>query len=175
MEQRTVVSFLTLTGFKAKEIEMELTGMYGDAVLQISAVNKWRTRFLEGKTELGNGPRSGRPANSDCTQAIAELIREHPFLNAKYYSEISGSRKRHVSEFFTRNSGPNVSSSMDSTPAHPEQNMKASRVAMSHQLLEILQPCQARGFVHFLTGDESWLFLEYPNYGALSCRGCVQR
>jgi len=61
-----------------------------------------------------------------------------------------------------------VSSSMGSTSAHPEQNMKASRVAMSHQLLEILQHCQATDFVNFLTGDESWFFLEYPHYGMMS-------
>jgi hypothetical protein len=42
-----------------------------------------------------------------------------------------------------------VSYSMGSTPAHSEQNMKASRVAMSHQLLEILQHCQTTDFVNF--------------------------
>jgi hypothetical protein len=54
---------------------------------------------------------------------------------------------------------------MGSTPAHPEQNMNASRVAMSHQLLEILQHCQATDFVNFLTGDESSFRLEHPQYG----------
>jgi histone-lysine N-methyltransferase SETMAR len=54
-------------------------------------------------------------------------------------------------------------SSIGSTSAHP--NMKASRVAMSHQLLEILQHCQATSFVNFLTGDESWFFSEHLHYG----------
>jgi hypothetical protein len=43
--------------------------------------------------------------------------------------------------------------------------MKALRVVISHQLLEILQHCQATDFVNFLAGDEWWLFLEYPHYG----------
>jgi hypothetical protein len=39
--------------------------------------------------------------------------------------------------------------------------MKASRVAMPHQFLAILQPCQATDFVNFLIWDESWSVLEY--------------
>jgi hypothetical protein len=54
---------------------------------------------------------------------------------------------------------------MGFTRAHPEQNMKASRVDMSYQLLEILQHCQATDFVNFLTEDESWFVLEYLHYG----------
>jgi hypothetical protein len=40
MEQRAVVCLLTFKGFKAQEIKMELTSMYGDETLQISAVNQ---------------------------------------------------------------------------------------------------------------------------------------
>jgi hypothetical protein len=43
--------------------------------------------------------------------------------------------------------------------------MKASRVAMSNQLLEIAQHCQATDFVNFLSEDESWFLLEHPHYG----------
>jgi hypothetical protein len=42
-----------------------------------------------------------------------------------------------------------VSFSMEITPAQPEQNMKASRIAISHQALEILQHCQATDFLNF--------------------------
>jgi transposase len=74
MEQRVIARLLTLKGLKATEIEMELTSVYIDEALQISAVNKWRRHFLQGRTELGDKPRSGRPANSDLRQVIAELI-----------------------------------------------------------------------------------------------------
>jgi hypothetical protein len=81
------------------------------------------------------------------------------FFLPKYYANISWSQKRHVSDFLTRNSGSKVSSSMGFAPAHPEQNMKVSRVVMSHQLIEILQHCQATYFLNFLTGTSrgsSW-------------------
>jgi hypothetical protein len=50
MEQRQIVRFFTLKSLKAKEIEMELTSMYGDEALSISAMKKWRTYFLQRKT-----------------------------------------------------------------------------------------------------------------------------
>jgi hypothetical protein len=55
-EQRAAVRFLTRKGLKAKEVEMELTSAYGDEAFQISAVKKWRTRFLPGRKELGDDP-----------------------------------------------------------------------------------------------------------------------
>jgi hypothetical protein len=64
MEQLIVLGFLTLQGLKAKEIGMELTTAYGNEKLQISAVKQRRRRFLQGRREFGDGPRSGRPVNS---------------------------------------------------------------------------------------------------------------
>jgi hypothetical protein len=38
MEQRAVVRFLAVKGFKADEIRMELTSVYGGKALRISAL-----------------------------------------------------------------------------------------------------------------------------------------
>jgi hypothetical protein len=65
MEQRTVVRVVTLKCLSAMEIEMEVTSTYCDEALQIFAVKKWRTRFMEGRTELEDDPRSGRHDSSD--------------------------------------------------------------------------------------------------------------
>jgi transposase len=83
MEQRAVVRFLALKGFKAQETEIDLTTMYGDKVFQISTVEKWQSPFLQRRTELEDDPRSGRPVNSDLAQGIAELIRKRSFLSCK--------------------------------------------------------------------------------------------
>jgi hypothetical protein len=62
---------------------MELTDVYGDEALQISALKKLLSSFLQGRTELGDDPRSGKSANSDLTQMIAKFIRERSFLSRK--------------------------------------------------------------------------------------------
>jgi hypothetical protein len=58
---------LTLKCLKAQEIEMKFTNMYENEALQISVVKKWSTRFMLGKTKLGDRRRSGRPASSNLT------------------------------------------------------------------------------------------------------------
>jgi transposase len=67
MERRAAVRFLTVKGLKSRDVEMELTSVYDDEGCQISAGKKWRRRFLQRRTELGDDPRSGKPANSDLT------------------------------------------------------------------------------------------------------------
>jgi hypothetical protein len=47
MEQGVVVCILTGKSHKAQEIQMNLTCMYEDEVLKISAIKKWQTHFLE--------------------------------------------------------------------------------------------------------------------------------
>jgi hypothetical protein len=72
MERRAVVHFLTLKGLKTEVIEMKLTIGYGDEPIQTSVAKKWRMRFLQGKTELGDDPQSGESANSGLTEVIVE-------------------------------------------------------------------------------------------------------
>jgi hypothetical protein len=40
---------------------------------------------------------------------------------------------------------------------------KQNRVTFSHALLEVLHWEQQNNFDRVITGDESWLFLHYPN------------
>jgi transposase len=83
MEQWAVVHLLSLKSFNANETETELTSVHDDEAFQISAIKKWRTRFMQKRTEFEDDLRSGRPANSDLTQVIAEFIRERSFLSCK--------------------------------------------------------------------------------------------
>jgi hypothetical protein len=105
MGKPAVVRYLPLTGFKAKESEMELTNTYGNEELPIFGLKKWRTRFLQGRTEFGDDARSGWSANSDLTQVIAELIRNGSFLSCQRLCKHLRVSKEHISDFFMRNSG----------------------------------------------------------------------
>jgi hypothetical protein len=122
---------LTLKGLKAKEIEMELTSVYEDETLQISAAKKWRTCFLQGRIEFGDYSRSGRPANSDLTQAIAEFIRERPFLSCKILCRHLRVSNETCLRFFTRNSGSKnfiFDGFHTSSPRTEHENLKSCHV-----------------------------------------------
>jgi hypothetical protein len=49
MKPPSVVRSLILKGLRLKEIKIELTNMYGDEALLITAVKKWLTCFMQGE------------------------------------------------------------------------------------------------------------------------------
>jgi hypothetical protein len=65
MELRAVVRFFTAKKLFARGIRAELEGVDGYEALCLSAVEKWRRRFANGRITLEDDPRSGRPPQSD--------------------------------------------------------------------------------------------------------------
>jgi hypothetical protein len=70
MEQRVLVQSLTLKKLSARDVTAELEGLYGHEALALSAVKKWRKRFVNGKITLEGDRRSGRPPGSDLYESL---------------------------------------------------------------------------------------------------------
>jgi hypothetical protein len=83
MEERAVIRFFTLKRLKAKEIGAELESGYGPEALALWTVKKWRKRFPEGRTDLIDDRRAGRPVTHDLAEAIQLMLAERPFLSCK--------------------------------------------------------------------------------------------
>jgi hypothetical protein len=83
MEQRAVIRFFTLKGSSPRDIHIELKCVYGDEALCFRAVYKWYERFLQGRTELFDNPRSGRPLQNDLGDALRGMLQEFPFTSCK--------------------------------------------------------------------------------------------
>jgi transposase len=79
MEQRAVVRFFTLKGLSPRDIHAELQSVDGNVVLCLRAVYKWHDRFMQGKMELFDNPRAGRPMQNDLADADRAMIQEFPF------------------------------------------------------------------------------------------------
>jgi hypothetical protein len=75
-------SAVALKGVNLEEIEIELTSLYAGEALQISVVNKWLMRPAR-ETRVRGWRAIGRPADSDLTHLIPDLIREPSFLSCK--------------------------------------------------------------------------------------------
>jgi transposase len=65
MEQRAVIHFFTPKSLKAKAIHAELESVYECEALTLPTVKKWRRRFQEGRRDLFDDSRSGRPLTYD--------------------------------------------------------------------------------------------------------------
>jgi hypothetical protein len=82
MEQHAVIRFMTLKKLFARDISAELEGMYGHEALSLSAVKKWRKRFVDGRTTLEDDPQSEKlPRSDDCKYSLV-LIDETRLFHA---------------------------------------------------------------------------------------------
>ncbi|GFO41300.1 histone-lysine N-methyltransferase SETMAR [Plakobranchus ocellatus] len=78
LEVRTIVRFLFSKGTKPSEIHKQIAETYGEGAMSRSRVYQWCTWFGEGRTSLGDEPKSGRPktsTNEENTTRVDELIR----------------------------------------------------------------------------------------------------
>ncbi|GFO42777.1 histone-lysine N-methyltransferase SETMAR [Plakobranchus ocellatus] len=61
LEVRAVVRFLFSKGTKPSEIHKQIAKTYGEGAMSRSRMYQWCTWFGEGRTSLGDEPKSGRP------------------------------------------------------------------------------------------------------------------
>lgn len=73
MEQRVCVKFCVKNGIKcSKTLEM-LKVAYGDSALSQKNVYKWYKLFQEGREDVNDEPRSGRPSTSTTDENVGEV------------------------------------------------------------------------------------------------------
>ncbi|GFO21927.1 histone-lysine N-methyltransferase SETMAR [Plakobranchus ocellatus] len=78
LEVRAVVRFLFCKGTKPSEIHKQIAETYGEGAMSRSRVYQWCTWFGEGRTSLGDEPKSDRPKTStdeENTTRVDEVIR----------------------------------------------------------------------------------------------------
>jgi hypothetical protein len=162
VEQRVVIRFFTLKGSSPRDIHPELESVYGDEALCLRAVYKWYERFLQGRMELFDNPRCGRPVQNDLGDAFHGVLQEFPFTSCKslcvYFRIAKATCLRilhdvlHSRKFNLRW----VPHSLDDT-------QKAEQVSLSAELVRVLKENQKTGLGSIITGDESWFCFEYPH------------
>jgi len=72
-ELRAVIRFLTAKGLNGNEIHTELVHIYGDKCMSVQMVRRWRTYFLEGRGEVHDEQRAGRPKTAITDDAVAAV------------------------------------------------------------------------------------------------------
>jgi transposase len=59
--ERCVIEFLVKEGNSSGVIYERLRGVYGDACMCAGSVRRWVKQFKDGKTDIADEPRCGRP------------------------------------------------------------------------------------------------------------------
>ena len=78
-EMRSVIRFLKAKNMKPAEIHRQHCDVYGEHAMSSSMVRRWVRLFNEGRENMHDDPRSGRPSivNEDLVRAVEEKIREN--------------------------------------------------------------------------------------------------
>jgi transposase len=78
-EVRAVIRFLNAQNIRPNEIYRQLIAVYGEGVMNESIVRKWCRMFNEGRTNVHDEERSGRPSliTKDSKNRIDKHIRTH--------------------------------------------------------------------------------------------------
>ena len=61
-EVRGVIQFLQAENVRPSEIHQRLVAVYGKHVMKAASVRKWCTMFTNGRTDVHDAQRSGRPS-----------------------------------------------------------------------------------------------------------------
>jgi len=69
---RGMIWFLQAENVRPSEIHRRLVAVYGEHVMNAASVRKWRTMFRNGRTDVHDAERSGRP--SVITDALKQKV-----------------------------------------------------------------------------------------------------
>ena len=92
-EVRGVIRFLQAENVRPSEIHRRLVAVYGKHVMNAASVRKWCKMFRNGRTDVHDAERSGRPSVITDIEAKDEQhhSRESTFYNYRSVRKMSGS------------------------------------------------------------------------------------
>jgi transposase len=159
IEQRYAIKFCVKLKKSATETFENLTEAYGDATLSRNMVFRWHKAFTEGRENVEDEPRSGRPilsTNDQNVEVVRAVMAKDRRLSVRMIAEETGLDKNAVHRILT-----NVlhmrKICAKLVPKDLSVEGKENRLEICQDLLRrlVIEP----NFLDkVITGDESWMF-----------------
>lgn len=163
IEQRVNVKFLVKLGKSATETYSLLQQVYREECMSRTRVFEWCKRFKEGREEIEDDPRPGRPSTSktdENIEKIGKVIRQDRRLSIRAVAETVGIDKESVRQILHENFNMRkVCSKMVPKILTPEQ--KESRMEICSDILKNIRK-DPELLERVITCDESWFFTYDP-------------
>ena len=98
VEQRVNIKFLTKLGKSATETYNLLTELYGDQCLSRTQVFEWFKKCMEGREDVRNDPKSGRPSTVKTQEnmEVTRIVQGDRRLSIRAISELTNINKESV-------------------------------------------------------------------------------
>lgn len=158
-EQRTNLKFLVQLGKTPSEALGMLQKVYGDETMSRSRVFEWCKRFKEGREDVEDDPRSGRPStsrNEANVERVKQMVRDDRRLTVRQIADELGMNHNSVWKIITEDLGmQKVCAKM--VPRLLNDDQKGRRMQVCQDILERLET-EPDFLRRVITGDESWVF-----------------
>lgn len=163
-EVRANIKFLTKLEWKPTEIIKALQNVYGDSSPSRAVVYRWIRRFKDGRNDLQDDQREGRPSapkNAQNIELVRNLVEEDRRITvneiAKELDILFGSTFSILKEDLGLSK-----LSARWVPKALQQNQLNLRSDLSLALLTRIEANEANFFERVITGDETWIYLYDP-------------
>ena len=86
-ETRAVIRFLALLEIDNSVMLNLMEKAYGDSSPCIETIRKWAKRFQQGRSDITDNQRSGRPEIENLKEKVLKKLEEQPFASARSISQ----------------------------------------------------------------------------------------
>ena len=159
IEQRINLKFLVRLGKTPTETFNLLQEVYGDATMSRTRIFEWHKRFREGREDVEDDPKSGRPTTSrtnENVERVREKVRSDRRLTVRMIVDELSMNSERVWRIITEDLGMRkVCAKM--VPRLLNDGQKENRVQVCQDILKQLEITPDL-LSRVVTGDESWIF-----------------
>ena len=158
-EQRINLKFLVKLGKTPSESLGMLQEVYGDETMSRSRVFEWHKRFKDGREDVEDDSRSGRPSTSrtdDNVERVKQVVRADRRMTVRMIASELGINRDTVWKIITEDLGMRkICAKM--VPKLLNNDQKQRRVEVCEDILQRVET-EPDLLERVITGDESWIF-----------------
>lgn len=158
IKQRTALQFLVQSGRNRQQCLLELRNVYGDDTMHATAFYKWYKRFSEGRKEVEDDPRAGRPTviNEKSISAVKAVVDLDRRVSHRVVAEMTGLSKGTVMEIL--HSHLHMRKVVARWVPHSlTEHQMQNRSQACARLLTMYRRHGRRVIGRIITGDETWV------------------
>lgn len=159
MEFRFVIHYCYLRGLSGDQTLNEMEKAYNHNVPGRATVFRWLKKFKEGKMDIDDEPRSGKPPIQENKLAILNALEKEPYASTYRIEELTGINQSTVWTTLTHQMHYKLFI-CKWVPYKIDNKIKEKRVELSKLILDTLNK-GAGNWSNIITGDESWFFWRY--------------
>lgn len=163
-EVRSVIRFLHAKKLNAAEIHRQICEVYGPNIMSDSAVRRWCREFSEGRTNVHDEDRSGRPSllTNELVELVNQKVREIRRFSISQLSEVFPQISRTILYEIVSEKLQYHKVCARWVPKMLTDDHKNQRVASAEKFLTRYQAEGVEFLNHIVTGDETWIAYVNP-------------